>query len=73
MANQANVRLNLELSESANSMLEQVATHNGTTKADVIRRAIALIAYADDVKREGNRLAVADRNRNIVTEIVAPI
>jgi len=73
MASQSSVRLSLELSENANNMLEQVAQHNGTTKADVLRRAIALIAYADDVKREGNRLAVTDRNRNIVTDIVAPI
>ena len=73
MATQNNVRLNLELSDSANTMLEQVATHNGTTKADVIRRAIALIAYADDIKREGHRLAVTDRHRNIIADIVAPI
>lgn len=68
-----NVRLSLELSENANSMLEQVATHNGTTKADVIRRAIALIAYADDVKQQGHRLAVTDRDRKVVADIVAPI
>lgn len=72
MASQANVRLSLELSDSANSMLEEVARHNATTKADVLRRAIALIAFADKLKERGESLAVTDRNRNLVADIVSP-
>ncbi len=66
-------RLSLELSESAATMLQEVANHNQMTKADVLRRAIALISYADEVKQKGHRLAVTDGNRNIIADIVAPL
>jgi len=72
MASQADVRMSLVLSEGTNEMLEQVAAHNATTKADVLRRAIALIAFADKLKQRGESLAVTDSNRKLVAEVVSP-
>lgn len=72
MAAKDTIRLSLELSPSANSMLDDVASHNGTTKADVLRRAIALISYADNVKQRGQSLAVTDTSGKVVAEVVNP-
>jgi len=72
MAAKETVRLSLELSQGANMMLEEVAEHNGATKAEVLRRAIALITYADSLKQRGQSLAVTDASGKLVAEVVNP-
>jgi predicted DNA-binding protein len=72
MASGNSVRLTLELSDQANTALERVASHNGATKAEVLRRAIALIDYADRLKDRGESLAVTNSDRKVVADIVSP-
>ncbi len=61
-------RITLDLSDDAYSLLENLA--QGTTKADVLRRAIALFEIANDARRAGNRMAIVDAGGKVVTTIV---
>lgn len=70
MANEGKVRLSLDLSPQTNSLLERVVSDQGTTKSDVMRKAIALVIVAEDARREGRSLGVIDANKQLVAEIV---
>ncbi|MGI4876159.1 MAG: hypothetical protein ACRYG4_01585 [Janthinobacterium lividum] len=70
MASESKVRLSLDLSPQTNSLLERVVSDQGTTKSDVLRKAIALVIVAEDARREGRSLGVIDANKQLVAEIV---
>ena len=64
------VRLSLAVSKEVNETLEELASSTGTTKSDVLRRAIALMEVAARAKKEGKRLGVAGEGQTLETEIV---
>jgi predicted transcriptional regulator len=65
------IKLTLELSEEVNTSLEQIAEENGTTKSDVLRKAIGLIKAANSEKKKGRELAFIDpKSEKVVTHIV---
>ena len=66
----AKVRLSLDLSPQTNDLLEQVVAQQGTTKSDVMRKAIALVLVAEDARRGGQSLGVIDADKKLVAEIV---
>lgn len=71
MANAAaKVRLSLDLSPQTNDLLEKVVAQQGTTKSDVMRKAIALVIVAEDARRDGQSLGVIDADKKLVAEIV---
>ena len=51
-------RYNVEFTEEVNQALERLAEQQGGSKADVIRRAIALERYLSKIQGEGARLLV---------------
>ena len=71
MANTAaKVRLSLDLSPQTNDLLEKVVAQQGTTKSDVMRKAIALVIVAEDARRDGQSLGVIDADKKLVAEII---
>ncbi len=65
------IKLTLELSEDVNNTLEALAEENGTTKSDVLRKAIALVMAASIGKKKGRELALIDpKSEKVVTHIV---
>ena len=64
------VRLSLDLSPHTNELLEQVVTQQGTTKSDVLRKAIQLVLVAEDARLGGQSLGVIDADKKLVAEIV---
>jgi hypothetical protein len=65
------VRLTLELSEDINNFLDETATQNGTTKSDILRKAIALMKAASLGKEKGQELALIDpKSEKVVAHIV---
>ena len=71
MANAAaKVRLSLDLSPQTNDLLEKVVAQQGTTKSDVMRKAIALVIVAEDARRDGQSLGVIDADKKLVAEII---
>lgn len=64
------VRLNLILSDELNAEIERVVEKRESTKAEVLRKAIALYVAASDGKEKGLRLGLAKADQPLVTEIV---
>lgn len=64
------VKLSLFVSPQLNELLESLAKEASGTKSDVLRKALALYEVAADAKREGNRIGVITRDRQVLTEIV---
>lgn len=64
------VRLTVDLSTETNTRLNQIAAKLGTTKSDVLRKAIALVELAASAKERGLKLGLARKDQEIATEIV---
>lgn len=64
-------KLAVELNGKMNRVLDQLSEAQRVPKTEVIRRAIALLKYAEDERRKGNKLAIADKDGRVIREIVA--
>ena len=64
------VRLNLQVSNELNRVLEEIADDTDSSRTDVIRQAIALLKVAHQAKKEGRHLGLAADPRQLDTEIV---
>ena len=64
------IRLSLDLSPQANTMLETLATDLQTTKSGVLRKALALVKVAEEAKRANRKIGVFDTEQNVFSEIV---
>lgn len=64
------VRLNVDISEELNSRLDALASQSGTTKSELMRKAIALIDLAVTEKGQGHHLGILGKNRTVLREIV---
>jgi hypothetical protein len=51
-------RFNVDFSDEANAVLEDLAGRQKTTKAEVIRKAIALEKWFSDTTRDGSKIVV---------------
>jgi predicted transcriptional regulator len=64
------VRLSLDISSELNDLLERLAEQSGSTKSEVLRKAIALMEVATEAKRQGKKFGIADRDQQLSTEII---
>jgi len=65
------IRLTLEVTSELNDTLEAIAQTSGSTKSDVLRKAIALVEYASVNKAKGRQLALIDtKSEKVVGHIV---
>jgi predicted transcriptional regulator len=64
------VRLSLAVSAELNERLERLADAGHTTKADILRKAIALFDVVAEAKAEKKRFGILDQDRHLLTEIV---
>lgn len=64
-------KLTVEFNDKMNSILDDLSQAEGIPKTQVIRRAIALLKYAEDERRKGHKLTIADENDRVIKEIVA--
>lgn len=64
-------KLTVEFNDRMNEMLEQLAAKQGTTKVDIIRRALALLRYveAEVGDSDKRRLAISEDDK-VLKEIV---
>jgi len=61
----------IELGKDAEKQLADVAKSKGSTKADVIRRAVAAYVVLNEESSKGNKLAITDPNNNVLKELVS--
>lgn len=64
------VRLSLDLSPALDETLDALVKRTGHTKAEILRKGIALVEVAVDAKEGGKKLGVADRADQLSREIV---
>lgn len=64
------IRLSLTVSTELNARLEQLAASSCTTKAEILRKAIALYDVVAEAKTEKKRLGILDQDKHLLTEIV---
>jgi predicted transcriptional regulator len=66
-------KLTVEFNDKMNGTLEQLAADKGTTKVDVLRRAVALYKYLDSEQKEsGDKKVSITQGDNILKDIVLP-
>jgi predicted transcriptional regulator len=66
----ATIRLNVNISDELNRRLDSMSEKSGSSKSDLLRKAIVLMDLAVNESAKGNVLAVADKNHHILREIV---
>lgn len=64
------VRLSLDLSQELNETLDRLAAEGGTTKSELLRKAIALVEVATQAKQKHQKLAIVDEHQQVVSQIV---
>ncbi|OUL17661.1 DNA-binding protein [Nostoc sp. T09] len=64
------IRLSLDVSPELNDIITELAQKSGSTKSDVLRKAIALMEIAIDAKDRGEKLGLVDKTQSVNTEIV---
>ncbi len=66
-------RVSFDVNEKFQEDFEKlVELTNSSSKAEVFRRAIALLKIATEAKAKGEKLMIADEDRKPITEIVLP-
>jgi len=66
-------KLTVEFNDKMNDILEKLAEEKGTTKVDVLRRAVALYRYLDsETNEEENKKVSITRGDKVVKDIVLP-
>lgn len=66
----ASVRLTVDVSSDTNEQLNRLAEKLGTTKSDLLRKAIALAQVAASAKDRGLKLGLARKDQELTTEII---
>jgi predicted transcriptional regulator len=64
------IRLSFDVSPEANDLIDKLAAEIGSTKSEVLRRAVVLMDIAISGKRRGLKLGLAEREESLKTEIV---
>ena len=64
------VRMSLNISPELAEKLEKMSEESHTSKSDVLRKAIFLMDIAIDSKKEGNQLAVVNKDGQKVSGIL---
>jgi predicted transcriptional regulator len=70
MATSDRVRLTIEVTDELNERLDRLADELGGSKAEVFRKAIALVDVALDAKRRGRQVAILDDEQRVVATVV---
>jgi len=67
------IRVSLDVSPELFSTLENLSGKTHASKADVLRRAIALMQVAVEAKEQGKKVGVADKDQPLSTEFIGII
>ena len=65
-------KLTVEFNDKMNEILEELAKDKGTSKVEVLRRAVALYRYLDSEQKEGDKKVSITQDDRVVKDIVLP-
>jgi predicted transcriptional regulator len=63
-------RLNVNISDELNARLDTLAAQSGSTKSELLRKAIVLMDLAVTESKQGHKLGILDDKRHVLREIV---
>lgn len=66
----AQTRLTIQISDRLEEILNQLAKDDGIPKAQVIRRAIAVLKFLEDEKKNGNKITISSHDDRVLKELV---
>jgi Arc/MetJ-type ribon-helix-helix transcriptional regulator len=66
------VRLSVTVSKSIDDLLERLSKRTGSSKSEVLRKAIFLMEAAADAKDKGKLFGVTDAEGHLETRILVP-
>ena len=64
-------KLTVDLNDTLNAMLEELAKEQGIPKTQVLRRSIGLLRYLEQERKLGHRLAITDEKGQLMKEVVS--
>lgn len=64
------IRVTLDMSPDLNQLLDELARAQHTSKAEVLRRGIAMMKFAQQEREKGRRIGSADPDQELATEVV---
>jgi hypothetical protein len=66
-------KMTVEFNGKMNDILDGLAKEKGMSKADVLRRAVALYRYLEDEQKGNRRVSITEKGtEKVVKEIVLP-
>ena len=64
-------RLTVDLSSEIDEKITKIAKENHTTKAEVMRKAFALLSIAEEAKQRGRSIGILERDKDkIIARVV---
>jgi Arc/MetJ-type ribon-helix-helix transcriptional regulator len=66
-------RMSVNLSPEMERLIEEKAQKDGITKAEVIRRAFALLQVSENEKKKGNSIGIISENEKHEMKVVGRI
>jgi Arc/MetJ-type ribon-helix-helix transcriptional regulator len=65
------IKVSLELSPELDDALKTLVEKNaGSTKSEVLRKAIALMQVAVEAREQGKKIGIAEKGQPLVTELI---
>ena len=65
-------RLTIDLSDKAEEIVARLASDQGTTKVEILRRALALYDYVQEQTESGSKLAIVGKSGKVEERIIFP-
>jgi predicted transcriptional regulator len=66
-------KLTVEFNDKMNDILEKLANESGTSKVEVLRKAVALYRYLDsETKDEGDKKVSITKGDKVLKDVVLP-
>jgi hypothetical protein len=65
-------RLTIDVGHDFDKVLSDVATEKGTSKAEIIRRAVASYVYLGNETKNDNKVSISNSKDQVVKDVVLP-
>jgi len=66
-------KLTIRFGDKTDKLLKELAEEKGTTKTEIIRRALATYKYLDEETKDGNkRVSITTTNNETIKDVILP-
>jgi predicted transcriptional regulator len=66
-------KLTIRFGDKTDKLLTELAEEKGTTKTEIIRRALVTYKYLDEETKDGNkRVSITTKNNETIKDVILP-